>query len=105
MAAPEQLSVTLVAIDDDPQSLEFITAALAQEGLEILTASDPEKGLELILHKRPQIALLDLMMPKMTGMELLERIVEVDPGVDIILLTAHYSTDSAVEAIQKGACD
>jgi DNA-binding NtrC family response regulator len=44
-------------------------------------------------------------MPKMTGIELLERIVAVDPGTDVILLTSHYSPESAVEAIQKGASD
>jgi DNA-binding NtrC family response regulator len=49
--------------------------------------------------------LLDMVMPKVSGMELLERIVAVDPGVEVILITAHYSTESAVEAIQKGACD
>ena len=44
-------------------------------------------------------------MPKINGMELLERIVAADPGTDVILITAHYSAESAVEAIQKGACD
>ncbi len=59
----------------------------------------------MVLRKRPQIVLLDLVMPNVNGMELLERIVEADPGIDVILMTAHYSTESAVEAIQKGACD
>ncbi len=98
-------SVVLVAIDDDPQSLELIRAALDQEGLEMLTETDPEKGLELVFKKHPQIVLLDLMMPKMGGIEVLERILEADPSTDVILLTGHYSTESAVEAIQKGACD
>ena len=44
-------------------------------------------------------------MPKMSGMELLERIVEFDPAIEVILMTAHYSTESAVEAIKKGASD
>ncbi len=44
-------------------------------------------------------------MPKLSGMQLLERIVDWDPGIDVVLLTANYSTDSAVEAIRKGACD
>jgi DNA-binding NtrC family response regulator len=44
-------------------------------------------------------------MPKMNGIELLTRILEVDPAIDVILMTAHYSTDAAVEAIKKGACD
>ena len=95
----------LLAIDDNPENLELITATLANERLEILTASDPEVGFETFLRVRPRIVLLDLVMPKIGGMELLEKMVGIDPGVDVILITAHYSTDSAVEAIQKGACD
>ncbi len=102
---PDTVPVTLVAVDDDPLTLELIKAALSQDGVEILTCPDSEAGLEIILRHRPRIAILDLLMPKMTGMQMLERIVEVDPSVDVILLTGHYSTDSAVEAIQKGACD
>ena len=49
--------------------------------------------------------LLDLVMPKLSGMEVLERIVEFDPSIEVILMTAHYSTESAVEAIKKGASD
>lgn len=45
------------------------------------------------------------MMPSLTGMDMLERIVQADPGIDLILLTGDYSTDSAVETIRKGACD
>ena len=95
----------LLAIDDNPENLALIAAALESESLEILTENDPEVGFETFLRVRPRIVLLDMVMPKVNGMELLERIVAVDPGVDVIVITAHYSTDSAVEAIQKGACD
>jgi DNA-binding NtrC family response regulator len=95
----------LLAIDDSPENLDLIAAALESESLEIVTESDPEVGFETFLRLRPRIVLLDLVMPKISGMELLEKIVAVDPGVDVILITAHYSTESAVEAIQKGACD
>jgi DNA-binding NtrC family response regulator len=95
----------LLAIDEDPQNLASITDALTQEGLEILTASDPEAGFELFLQARPRTVVLDLTIPEVTGMDLLERIVRADPGVNVILISDHYSTDSAVEAIQKGACD
>ncbi len=95
----------LLAIDEDPQNLESITDALTQEGLEILTASDPEAGFELFLQARPRTVVLDLTIPEATGMDLLERIVRADPGVNVILISDHYTTDSAVEAIQKGACD
>jgi DNA-binding NtrC family response regulator len=78
---------------------------MAHDGLEILTASDAEAGLELFLRARPDVVLLDLLLSKMNGMEMLDRMVAADPGANVILMAAHYSTDSAVEAIQKGACD
>jgi len=99
------VALKLLAIDDDAQNLEIIKVALKREGLEIMTAQDPEEGFELFLRTRPKIVLLDLVMPKVSGIELLERIVSVDAGVDVILITAHYSAESAVEAIQKGAAD
>lgn len=98
-------SVKLVAIDDTPTSLELVRESLQQEGLAIFTADDPEEGLDLIFQEHPQIVLLDLVMPKMSGLEVLERIVEFDPAIDVILMTAHYTTETAVEAIQKGASD
>jgi DNA-binding NtrC family response regulator len=97
--------VLLVAIDDDPTSLDLIAATVEQEGLEVLTATDPQRGLDLVLQRRPPIVICDLMMPGMTGMEILSEIVRVDPVIDVLLLTAYYSTESAVEAIQKGASD
>jgi len=100
---PPRLS--LLAIDDDPQSLALIQAALKRFDIEVLTAEDPAAGLELVRRKRPRIVLLDLMLPGVTGMEVLEVIVKIDPSIDVILMTAYYSTESAVEAIQKGACD
>jgi DNA-binding NtrC family response regulator len=103
--AGERPVVRLVAVDDDPAALDLVRAALDEEGIEILTETDPARGLDLILRQRPQIVLLDLFMPGMCGMELLQRITEACPETDVILVTANYSTDAAVEAIQKGACD
>jgi DNA-binding NtrC family response regulator len=101
----EPKSLTLLAIDDSPQNLELIRAALEQQAVEILTSGNPEAGFEMFLKARPKVVLLDLVMPKVSGMELLERIVAVDPGTDVILVTSHYSPESAVEAVQKGASD
>ena len=98
-------TLKLLAIDDDVQNLEIIKLALERKGLEIMTSDDPEEGFDIFLRTRPRIVLLDLVMPKVSGIEILERMVGVDPGVDVILITAHYSAESAVEAIQKGASD
>ncbi len=97
--------IKLLAIDDDPRSLELVSEALAGGGMEILTAGDPESGLELVRREHPEIVLSDVVMPRMNGMELLSLILEADPATDVVLITAHYSTDAAVEAIRKGACD
>jgi DNA-binding NtrC family response regulator len=103
---PRKSKVTLAAIDDDPDLLALVAAALgAEEDLELLLLTDPLEGLDVIRRRRPQIVLVDLIMPGISGMDLLERVVRLDPATDVILMTAHYSTESAVEAIKKGACD
>ena len=102
---PDAISLRLLAIDDDRQTLDLIRDALSQPGLEIQVADDPEAGFDTFLKLRPRIVLLDLVMPKVNGMTLLERMIAADPATEVILMTAHYSSDSAVEAIQKGACD
>lgn len=105
MAQVSDSPIKLLAIDDEPDSLEIIRDALTQPNLEVLTSTDPEDGWRIIRRSHPEIVLLDLRMPKVSGMELLEKIVEFDPGIDVILVTGDYSTESAVQAIQKGACD
>lgn len=97
--------VPLLAIDDDSATLDLIADALAEADLDIHMALDPEAGLEAFKNVRPRIVLVDLMMPILTGMDLLERMLSKDPAVEVIIMTGHYSTDSAVEAIQKGARD
>ena len=98
-------AVLLLIIDDNLSSLELVSNALAQPGLEILTASDPEVGLNIACTRHPQIVLTDLVMPHLSGLDVLERIMEIDPATDVIIMTAHYSSESAVEAIKKGASD
>jgi DNA-binding NtrC family response regulator len=98
-------AVCVLIIDDNAGSLELLQSALAQPGVEFLTAIDPELALELVVSRHPQIVLTDLMMPGMDGIEVLTRFMEIDPSTDVVLMTAHYSTETAVEAIKKGASD
>ena len=98
--------VVLAAIDDDPDLLALVSLAFGSEqDLELLTFADPMDGLEAIRRRRPHIVLVDLVMPGLSGMDVLERVVQIDPATDVILMTAHYTTESAVESIKKGACD
>ena len=95
----------LVVIDDDPAQIRLIVDILDGQAFKVHGANDPQSGLDLVASVRPAIVLLDLVLPGVAGMELLERILEIDPAIDVILVTGSYSTESAVEAIQKGAYD
>jgi len=95
----------MMVVDDAPDHLELIRAALAPEEVEILTATSAESALEQFEKTKTRIVLCDLVLPGMSGMELLEEVLARDPGVEFILMTGHYSTESAVAAIQKGASD
>jgi DNA-binding NtrC family response regulator len=97
--------LTVLAIDDNVANLELVSEAITHNDIQILTAQDAESGFRLFNSSRPNVVLLDLVMPEVNGMELLEKMVASDSAADIILMTGHYSTESAVEAIQKGACD
>lgn len=105
MNIDEGLSLKLLVIDDEDQNLTLIESALQQQGLEIITTTDPQIGFNLFEDQHPEIVLLDLKMPKINGMDLLERMVAIDPAAEVILMTGHYTAESAVEAIHKGAAD
>ena len=105
MKTDAETAFRLLVIDDESQNLGLIELALEQQGLEILTTTDSEAGLAVFQEKHPEIVLLDLVMPKISGMDLLEQMIVSDPGAEVILMTGHYSAESAVEAIRKGAAD
>lgn len=95
----------IVVIDDHPGSLELLSTALKRADLTIHTASNPAEGLELVRRFHPRLVLTDLMMPGMTGLDVLQNIVRFDPTIDVLLMTGHYTTETAVEAIRNGAAD
>jgi DNA-binding NtrC family response regulator len=97
--------MTLLIIDDNAGNLELLRAALERPDVRILTAEDGEEGLDLMATHHPEIVLTDLVMPRMSGLEVLDRVMAFDPSIDVILMTAHYSTDTAVDAIKRGASD
>ncbi|HVW09678.1 MAG TPA: sigma-54 dependent transcriptional regulator [Bryobacteraceae bacterium] len=105
MPEANRSDITIVIIDDNAASLDLLSTALESGGARILTAQDPQEGLEIIFREHPQIVLTDLVMPGLSGLDVLDRVVEFDPSIDVILMTAHYSSESAVEAIRKGASD
>jgi len=99
----EKLSA--VIIDDDICTLELLREALRDDRVEIHLASKACDGLDLVRAKGARLVLLDIHLPDGNGMDVLEEILRRDPGVEVILMTGNYSTESAVEAIRRGASD
>jgi DNA-binding NtrC family response regulator len=105
MSSSPEAALRVVAIDDDEQHLKFIATVLSRGNVVVSTAGNPQEGLTLVSREHPQLVLVDLVMPSMSGLEVLDRIMQFDPAIEVVLLTGQYSTESAVEAIQKGAAD
>ena len=97
--------VKLLIVDDDAQALSVAAAALESAEVEILQSTDPEECMPLIRQHQPHIVLLDVVMPRLSGMDLLHQIVAQHPGIDVVLFTGNYSSQAALKAIQEGASD
>ncbi|OGR80238.1 MAG: hypothetical protein A2X32_06255 [Elusimicrobia bacterium GWC2_64_44] len=95
----------ILAIDDDPDLLSLITEALSREGFAVSCAASGEEGLAKVTANGYDLVILDLMMPGMGGLAALREIKKVAPRVEVIILTAHGSVDSAVESMRLGAFD
>ncbi len=98
-------ALSIVIIDDNPGSLELLSVALAHTDAAIYTSSNPVEGLELVKKHRPRLVVTDLVMPEMSGLEVLQAVVSFDSSIDVILMTAHYTPETAVAAIRQGAAD
>ncbi len=104
-AAPMSETVSIVVIDDNLGSLELLSEALAHSEVTVYTSSNPVAGLELVRKHRPRLVVTDLVMPGLSGLEVLQQVVSFDSSIDVILMTAHYTTETAVAAIRQGAAD
>ena len=94
---------TVLIVDDEKNYPPILSAVLEEEGFETLTAYSGEEALSVLKNSDVDLVLTDMKMPSMDGIELLERIKEKDPGLPVIMMTAHGTVEKAVEAMQKGA--
>jgi len=101
----EKKMVAVVVIDDNPRSLEFVAAALTRPGVEVFSTSRPAEGLELVRQHHPKLVLTDVIMPGMTGIDVLHKVKEFDPTIDVVLMSARESGASPSKALREGAAD
>jgi len=102
---PNQANI--LVIDDEQIMREGCSRILSKDGWEVVTAENGTKGLEEIKGqtKKIDVILLDLMMPGMSGMEVLDHVRTIDPNLLVIVITGYATVESAVEAMKKGAYD
>ncbi len=95
----------ILVIDDEPDVREMLQFLLEEEGFRVETAPDGNSGLAKLAGRDFELVLLDLMLPDISGMEVLQRIRREDIDVPVCMVTAYGSTSVAVEALKSGAND
>jgi DNA-binding NtrC family response regulator len=96
---PEQILV----VDDDNAQRQFLGDRLRHAGFEIIEGQNGVEAVQLVAQHEPDLVMLDMIMPDMDGLTALQKIKEAQPGLPVLVLTAHASIQSAVEAIKQGA--
>jgi len=95
----------ILVVDDEVNMQMVLKAMLQRDGYEVLTASDGVEALAVVKGNQPAAIITDLKMPRLDGMGLLEKIQDGYPDIPVIMITAHGTVSTAVEALKKGALD
>jgi DNA-binding NtrC family response regulator len=95
----------ILVVDDEPPQLEILRLILASEGYDVVTAGSGRSALAALRRQPFELVLTDLKMPDLSGIELLEAVLREQPAACVLIMTAHGSIDSAVEAMRKSAFD
>lgn len=98
-------SKTILIIDDEPGMRDMISRMFGDAGCDTITAPDGLKGLSLAKQEELDLVILDMSLPKMSGLDVLNGIKEAKPDLPVIMVTAYGSTQTAIEAMRLGAYD
>ncbi|HVF30856.1 MAG TPA: sigma-54 dependent transcriptional regulator [Pyrinomonadaceae bacterium] len=96
---------SILVVDDEKNQREILETILSGEGYDVTTASSGEAAMKFVEARRFDLVLTDLKMTGMSGLDLLKELTNYDKSIIVILLTAHGSVDSAVDALRLGAFD
>jgi len=96
---------SILVVDDEKSQREILEMILSGEGYDVTTASSGEAALKFVADRHFDLVLTDLKMTGMSGLDLLKELTDFDKSIIVLLLTAHGSVDSAVDALRLGAFD
>jgi two-component system response regulator HydG len=97
--------VTVLIVEDDRSNLSSLERIFQREGVRTLLAEDGQAALEQCRKNRVHVVLTDLMLPGMSGIDLIKALATVAPGVEVVVMTAFGTVETAVEAMREGAYD
>ena len=95
----------ILIVDDEMDTLDACAQTLGREGYEVETSDSALKALEMIKSHQYDVAITDLKMPRMDGIELLKAIKKLDPDVAVVMITGYATIETAVESMKEGAYD
>ena len=101
------MNAKILIVDDDPDIVMMLEDRLQASAYETVVATEGQQALDQIVHESPQLILLDLTLPKVSGLDVLKRLSQMKPSdnIPVIVMTAHGSIEAAVEAMKEGAYD
>jgi len=105
VAESARKNLPVCVLDDEPDQVELTAGHLQKAGFPVFGTSNPQEALQKIRLGGCRVVLVDFKMPAMDGLAFLEKTLQCDPGMFVILVTGNYSVDSAIEAIKCGAYD
>jgi DNA-binding NtrC family response regulator len=101
----QERQTRVLLVDDEPNMRRSLARVLMSCGFEVLTAEDGQAAIGLLETGMVDVMLVDMVMPRVTGMDVLARVKATHPEVEVIMMTAHANVDDAVAAVKNGAYD
>jgi two-component system response regulator AtoC len=99
------MSYSVLIVDDEALTLRTMSRGLREEGFEVFTASSGEEALKIFAAEKPDLTLLDIVLPGVDGVEVLRQIKAANPKSIVLMMSAYHMVDRAVEAMKLGAYD
>jgi DNA-binding response OmpR family regulator len=99
------MAYKVLIVDDEPSICRALRQFLENRGFQVLVAHDGFQALEAYSWGRPDVVLLDVLMPKMSGLVVLRELRALDPGANVIMVTAVHEENLARQALSEGAFD
>src|SRR5208283_4904491 len=96
---------SVMVIDDEAAMRKALSAMLQAAGYVVVTAGSGKAAVEQSRRQHFDLAITDLLMPEMDGIQTMAALKDVDPEMEVMVLTGHGGVDSAIDALRQGACD